>query len=460
MGSKSLKAIAVQGSGKKVKVAHQETLRELSAYFRSLDRTDFVAWGMPFRPTGPKVKPAPCFGCEGKCNRVKYTADNGQTGKYMCQSGMFYLAWTLRYYREMNDVPFLANRLCDEYGLDTWMAQVALQWLCDCVRAGIIRAEDTGLDMSKVGSLEFAEEYIRMISLRQGFGEVLAQGVERAADEIGGEAPKLINHSDPYDPRKYMTTALLFAMEPRNPHHLVHEVGYPLSQWTTGMMGQYPTHVTSEVIKRIARRFWGGEAAGDLTTTEGKALAAKMIQDRVCARESLGLCDWKYSFSDSKHSEDHVADPTLESKYLAAVTGMAVDEAGLQHIGERVFNQQRAALVRDGRRGRKDDRLPEVMHTQPLPSASIDPDCLVPDRDGNAVSRVGAVLDRNDFERMKSEHYELRGWDINSGLQSREKLEELGLRDVADELEGRGLMRHPDSRFQIESDETRQRRAK
>jgi len=47
---------------------------------------------------------------------------------------------------------------------------------------------------------------------------------------------------------------------------------------------------------------------------------------------------------------------------------------------------------------------------------------------------------RDDFEQMKSEYYELRGWDVDSGLQTRKKLEELGLRDVADELENRSLL--------------------
>lgn len=184
----------------------------------------------------------------------------------------------------------------------------------------------------------------------------------------------------------------------------------------------------------------GSEAAGDFTTIDGKALAAKIIQDRVYARESLGLCDWKYAYSDSKQSEDHLGDPTLESKYLAAVTGMDVDEQGLYRIGERVFNQQRAALIRDGHKGREDDRLPDVMHTQPIASGFIDPDCLVPDKNGNPVSRIGSAVDRDEFERMKSECYELRGWDVASGLQTRKNLDDLGLQDVADDLESRGLL--------------------
>jgi len=359
----------------------------------------------------------------------------------MCNSGTFYIRWAWRHYGRETEVPFHANRLCDDYGLDTWAVGATLDWLYRCYKSGLITQERIGIDVTKIGSLEFIEEFIRMVALRQGFGEVLAQGLERAAQEIGGEAPQKIKHADPYDPRIYLTTALLWAVEPREPIQALHEVGYPLSQWTTGVMGKHESHVTSEVVKGIARRFWGSEAAADFTTIEGKALAAKMIQDRQYAKESLILCDWIYPISDNKYSADHIGDPTLESKYLAAVTGMDIDEQGLYRMGERVFNQQRAALVRDGHGGRKDDGLPEIWHTEPLGVGVMDPKCLVPDRDGNPVSRVGAVVDRKDFEKMKDEYYQLRGWDVVSGLQTRRKLEELNLKEVADDLEVRGFLR-------------------
>jgi aldehyde:ferredoxin oxidoreductase len=64
----------------------------------------------------------------------------------------------------------------------------------------------------------------------------------------------------------------------------------------------------------------------------------------------------------------------------------------------------------------------------------------VPDRNGQPVSRVGSVVDRKQFEGMKDEYYALRGWDIATGLQTRLTLEGLGLKDVADDLERRGLL--------------------
>ncbi len=56
-------------------------------------------------------------------------------------------------------------------------------------------------------------------------------------------------------------------------------------------------------------------------------------------------------------------------------------------------------------------------------------------------SRKGAVVERNRFEKMKSEYYKLRGWDVNSGLQNKTKLKELQLEDIANDLEERELLK-------------------
>jgi aldehyde:ferredoxin oxidoreductase len=68
------------------------------------------------------------------------------------------------------------------------------------------------------------------------------------------------------------------------------------------------------------------------------------------------------------------------------------------------------------------------------------PEFLVPGKDGEVISREGAVVDRDEFERMKDEYYQLRGWDIATGFQTKSKLEELGLEDIAADLEQRELI--------------------
>jgi len=441
MGSKRLKAIAVKGSRKRLEVAQPDRLRELTRYFRGLGRGNVPMWGMDFRYSGPKARKDPCYGCLGDCLRIAYTAENGKAGKYMCQSRFFYLLWSLGYYGEENDVPFHANKLADDYGLDTVALQDTLDWLDRCYKAGLVTEESIGLPMSKLGSLDFVETLIKMISLREGLGEVLAHGMEAAAEAIGGGVRDLITRIDPYGPRQYVTTALLSAVEPREPMSMLHEVSGVVGRWVSWVNKVEGAHVSSDVARAIAKRFWGGEAAADFSTSEGKALAAKMIQDREYAKECLILCDFLYPVMDSRDSEDHVGDPALESRILSAVTGNEIDEQELWRIGERVFNLQRAILAREGHRGRENDTLPDHWYATPLEGHLPDLQCLVPGKNGEVLSKVGAVVDRQEFGKMKDEYYLLRGWDVATGLQTRQKLEELGLDDITDDLEGRGLIR-------------------
>jgi len=434
MGSKKLKAIVVKGTRKGVNIAQPEKLRELTDYFRSLSSGSFTAWGTDFMVSGSKAKKDPCYGCLADCIRVKYTTDDGRSGKYMCQSGMFYLQWSWRYYGEQNEVPFHANKTCDDYGLDTWALEAMLAWLSRCFKKGIVTEENTGLPFSKIGSLEFIEIMARMIALREGFGEVLAQGMEKAAREIGGKAPSFIRHTDPYDPRLYITTALLWAMEPREPIQQLHEVGLTLAQWVSWVKEIEGAYVSNDVLRGIARRFWGSEKAADFTSYEGKALATKMIQDRQYAKECLIVCDWIYPILAIKHTEDHVGDPSLESKLLSAITGEEVDEQALYNVGSKVFNLQRAILLREGWKAKEDDKLPDEWYEKPLKFGVMDPDCLVPGSDGAPISQIGSIVDRQEYEQMRGEFYKIRGWDDRTGLQTRNSLEALGMKDVADKM--------------------------
>jgi aldehyde:ferredoxin oxidoreductase len=65
---------------------------------------------------------------------------------------------------------------------------------------------------------------------------------------------------------------------------------------------------------------------------------------------------------------------------------------------------------------------------------------LVPGKEGEIISRKGAVVDRDEFEKMKGEYYQLRGWDVASGFQTKAKLKEVGLQDITEDLESRGLV--------------------
>jgi aldehyde:ferredoxin oxidoreductase len=89
-------------------------------------------------------------------------------------------------------------------------------------------------------------------------------------------------------------------------------------------------------------------------------------------------------------------------------------------IGERVVNLERAYDIREGVR-RVHDTLPERFIKEPLkkgPSA-------------------GHVI---ELDEMLMEYYEVRGWNKQTGIPTREKLLELGLLDVVEDFVSRGIL--------------------
>jgi len=445
MGSKNLKAIAVRGTRRKVDVDDAEKARKLRQRLRLelKSRFSFDQVILPSLVNPDKMKKDVCYGCSSGCMRLTYRASSGVTGKFMCQAGLFYEARAKRYYGEINEVPFAATKLCDDYGVDTHAIETMIMWLSRCYQAKLLTDKQTGIPLSKIGSKEFIETLLRKVSHREGFGDVLANGTHKAAETLGSKAQELITdymtrtgYNSIYGARLYITTGLFYAMEPRQPIQQLHEISVLNMLWAMRAAGMENIHVTSEVMRAVAKRFWGSEIAADFSTYEGKALAAARIQDRQYAKECLILCDFLWPIFHSGLSEDHVGDPTLESQVCAAVTGRDIDEQGLYKIGERVFNLQRAIHIREGHKGRGDDCLEEFNYTIPLKGDFGNLGCIVPGRDGEVLSRKGMVVERDKFEQMKDEYYQIRGWDVATGFQKRAKLEELGLGGVADKLAG------------------------
>ncbi|MBM3133062.1 MAG: hypothetical protein FJZ95_08535, partial [Chloroflexi bacterium] len=448
MGSKNLKAIVVPKGRLKIQIAYPDHFKELTARYRALGKEPIVAVaGVPMRIMGPNTRPTPCPYCAFDCIRRSYTPTEGEPGKFMCQSAIFYRPMAEAIYGPQSDIPFRATKLCDDYGLDTMALSLIMVWLWRCAKAGILTDQNTGIPLSKFGTIEFLETLVRKISFREGFGDLLAQGVHRAAESVGGPAVAQLTpltskagQENTYDSRLYLNTALLHATEPRPPTPQLQEISRVIFKWLEWRREEAGTFVSGEVARRIAKRFWGSELAADFTTFEGKALAAKMIQDREYAKECLVLCSFVWPVMEARFTPDHVGDPSLEAQVLSAVMGEELDEASLNRIGERVFNLQRAILLREGHRGAADDSLPESWFSVPAKWDMPNPKLEVPGPGGEAVSRKGATVDRAAFERTKAEYYELRGWVPLTGLPAPGILRSLGLEDVAEDLEKRGII--------------------
>ena len=445
MGSKRLKAIVVAGNRRPL-AADPERLSHLEQRIFELRKDTWKNWLVDI-PGRTKLRP--CYGCVSGCFRKSYRAEGGRRFKFFCQAVHVYWEIPKKYHDDWQEVSLLAIRLCDRYGLDTTVMQPLIAWLAGCYRAGILGEKETGLPLSRIGSVEFIEELTRKIALREGFGDLLAKGTIEAAAEVGLKAQELIsasiltsaNETRDYDPRLVLTNAILYATEQRRPINQVHELTHALWMWLNWSQKQADAFLSFDDLRIVAEKFWGGAAAADFSSFEGKALAAKKIQDRAYAKESLILCDFLWPIIWVRFAKEHTGDPAMESRVLSAITGQDIDEARLNKIGERIYNLQRAILIRQGWGGRKGDRLMDYLHEEPLQEVFFNPDCLVPGKDGEVVSRKGLRIERTDFEKLKSEYYELRGWEVKSGLQTETGLRDLKLGDVAADLKERNLLR-------------------
>jgi len=445
MGSKMLKAIAVAGDVRPV-AADPERLRYLAGCVRDWTKGPIaqMPWVIPGR-----TKNQACHACGIGCSRQSYTDEHGHRFKSFCQPIDIYRRPAEKYYNGWNEAILSAMRLCDGYGLDSSVMQAMIEWLIRCYKEGILNDENTGLPLSKAGSSEFIETLTRKIANTEGIGEILAQGTIKAAEYIGGRARELIsyavmsraNEAKDYEPRLMLHNSLLVATDPRKPMQQLHEASTFLFLWLHWLDGMERMSLSPDNLRKVALKYWGNIEAADYSNYEGKALAAKRIQDRAHIFESLVLCNSRWPMISRPLTENCATGPNLASQIFSAVTGLEMDEGGLEYIGERIFNLQRAVLLKQGWRGRSGDTLLDYFHEEPIEYSRFDRECKVPGRNGEVMSRKGAVVERDEFEKMKDEYYEVRKWDVKSGLQTRAKLTELQLEDVAGDLDKMGLLK-------------------
>jgi aldehyde:ferredoxin oxidoreductase len=346
----------------------------------------------------------------------------------------------------------LGTRLCDGYGMDTSVIQSMIEFLGYCYKEGILTEKQTGLPLAHIGSQEFTEKFMRMVAYKEGFGAVLAKGIIAAAGEIGPKAAELLprviatrgSEKKDYDPRVLITTGIAYATEPRRPIQQLHEISSMSMAWLgmghAGPGSKPGSMFSSKDFRRVAEKLWGSEIAADFSTYEGKALAAKKMQDRVFFKESMVLCDLRWTMSQAGRVLGATGDTVTEEQVYTAVTGKEIDAAGVARTGERIFNLQRAILLRQGWGGRKGDTLLDYFFTVPFRKNELffNAEGLLPGKDGAVISKIGAVVERDKFEQMKTEYYSYRGWD-NDGYPTKARLKELGLGDVAEDLEKKGL---------------------
>jgi len=116
----------------------------------------------------------------------------------------------------------------------------------------------------------------------------------------------------------------------------------------------------------------------------------------------------------------------FEARLYSAVTGVDTGVEEIWKAGERIANLKRAVMVKREDRTREEETYPDAFFEAPWHT-------------GGFIGGT-AQLDRGKFEALKDRYYRLCGWDVKTGWPTRHKLEELGLKDVADELERIGKL--------------------
>ncbi len=442
MASKNLKAIVVRGTGS-VNIAEPTKLKELNKYTLKIKNTVSLAivprigisnHGHILETTGLRH----CYQCGLKCSKYvyRYGKDPALEGLRGCQSMEYYLPWLYGYEDEPLKTLFDSPTLANDYSIDTFELQSMVDWLYACHRAGALTGAETGLPLSKIGTREFLENLLYKIAHREGFGDILAEGMMRVRAKVSPQAAALFPYNvapvglhDNIPPRAFIAHALMYPFETRMHPITVHEMGYVNMAWAEYQNDPKASTVTPDTLLKIARLFWGSEAAADQTTCEGKAMAARNIQNRTYLRDSLGLCDYVWPITYSFSTPDGVGDPELEGKIFEAVTGKPASI--LNVYAERIFNLQRLIRVREGHKVPEDDYPPDYNFTEPLNAGMHGRKMIMPGPGAQPVDMSGNKLDREKYKFMLKEYYALRGWDEQTGLPAKKTLTALGMENLA-----------------------------
>jgi len=186
-------------------------------------------------------------------------------------------------------------------------------------------------------------------------------------------------------------------------------------------------------FRDVAKDMFGSEEACLLGKFGGKVNMILWHENMAAITDSMGTCRFmhasfyaQYPIPEllAKHSGREDKPNSIKyHEWLSAATGMEFTYEDLLRVSERIISLERALNTRFGIR-RKDDTLPERFFTQPLPSGPY----------------KGAVFPKKTFDSMIDQYYDLRGWDKESGLLVKEKLLELSMKDVASDLQKRGLL--------------------
>lgn len=442
MGSKNLKAVAVRGK-KRPSVADKAGLNELARWgavnladsdiaglakygtaettgsnqtsgtlptynynsgvfdgWEAIDGTTMYDTILRGAPEGKQDREGrdTCYACTVRCKRVVEITE----GKYQVDplyGGPEYeTTSTFGNYCAIDDLAAIAkaSELCNKYGMDSISCGATIAWAFEAFNEGKLTLADTdGLDLSW-GNADAMVQLTERIGQREGFGDLLAEGSERAARQIGrGTEAYLITfkgqEAPAHMPRVKRSLAVIYTTNPFGADHQSHE-------HDPAIEGDFEFYSDRMAVLGFS------EGQETRSLSDEKIRFAMVSQHMYSAMDSLNLCQFVYGPAWQLYGPEDML------KLVQVVTGWeGVSFEELQKVGERRLNMMRAFNAREGI-DRKADVVPEKLF-KPLKGGVSD----------------GWQLDRAEVESALDKYFEFCGWEIETGVPTREKLEDLDL---------------------------------
>lgn len=328
-----------------------------------------------------------CFACPVHCSRF-YRVSSGPYAGTCGEGPEFETLCSLGSRCGNNDIASVLhfNTMANQLGLDTISAGNTIAFAMECFEKGLLSRQDTdGLDLGW-GNLQSIEALLKKIALREGIGDLLAEGVYGASQQIAG-SEKFALHVKKLEPPEQEVRGLK-----------AWGLGWAVSSRGADHLRAYPVAETTWTAEQ-ARDILGIEGGIDRFAYDGKAELVKWSEEICAVADSIEMC--KITQMALGVSLDDLAGA------LRAMTGWDTDAAELQRIGERIVNLERLFDARQGIT-RLDDALPARFTEEPLP-------------DGPSQG------ERIDLSRVLDQYYRLREWNPSTGLPEERKLKSLGL---------------------------------
>lgn len=340
------------------------------------------------------------IGCPLKCRAVYEIRE----GPYAGTVGEAMEANTVQDFGYKLDISYppaiiKANVLCNEYGIDMDTAAESIAWAYECYEKGILYEKDTNGLRLTWGNHEALVTLIEQIAYRRGFGDILAEGVKKAAEITGKGSEELamnMKGQDLYEtmrmPKGYGLGA---ALATRGGGHCS---GSPLTEFSLG-----------EISPEIAEKIYGVSTAGDPATYEGKGKLVAFHERLHAVLNSLGIC-----FFTTVWQSPDLIDWTDLAELVSTATGWAVEEKDLMGIGERIHTLERLFNVNHARFDRRNDYPPKRFFEEAIKSGPF----------------MGEVLGKREFDGMLNENYGIHGWSAK-GIPESMTLKKLGLQSIS-----------------------------